>query len=104
ATDTGTTWDCICSGATLIADGSNGALAAGDKIQVSSDGVTWHDVVQNTATSWSYDDTGTVHAASFAYQARVIDAAANVGSTASQVGRATCRGRGETAAVAVPAK
>ena len=40
--------------------------------------------MQNTATSWSYDDTGTTHATSFTYQARVIDAVNNVGTTASQ--------------------
>ena len=85
ATDTGTVGDFITSDTTLIVSGTNGALAAGDKIQVSSDGgVTWHDVVQNTATSWSYDDTATTHATSFTYQARVIDIASNVGATASQ--------------------
>ena len=85
ATDTGTVGDFITSDTTLIVSGTNGALAAGERIQVSSDGgVTWHDVVQNTATSWSYDDTGTTHATSFTYQARVIDTASNVGTTASQ--------------------
>ena len=41
-------------------------------------------MMHNTATSWSYDDTGTTHATSFTYQARVIDAANNVGTIASQ--------------------
>ena len=37
--------------------GTNGALAAGEKIQVSSDGgATWTDVTQGTATTWSLVD------------------------------------------------
>ena len=35
-------------------------------------------------TSWSYDDTATVHGTSFTYQARIVDTAGNVGTTASQ--------------------
>ena len=38
---------------------------------------------QNTATTWSYVDP-TTHGTSFTYQARIIDAASNVGTTASQ--------------------
>ena len=38
ATDTGTNNDFITSDTTLIVSGTNGALAAGEKIQVSSDG------------------------------------------------------------------
>jgi hypothetical protein len=69
---------------TLTVSGSNGALGAGEKIQVSSDGgTTWTDVVQNTATSWSFVD-GTTRTANFTYQARVVDTAGNVGTTASQ--------------------
>ena len=45
------------SDTTLTVSGTNGALAAGEKIQVSSDGgTTWTDVVQN-GTSWSLVDT-----------------------------------------------
>jgi len=40
-------------------------------------------VVQDTATTWHYVDP-TNHGASFTYQARVIDAAANVGNSDSQ--------------------
>ena len=85
-TDTGaSSTDFITSDTTLIVSGTNGALAAGEKIQVSSDGgATWHDVVQNTTTTWSYDDTATAHTSNFTYQARIIDAASNVGTTASQ--------------------
>ena len=64
--------------------GSNGVLVAGEKIQVSSNGgATWTDVVQNTTTTWSLADA-TTHAASFTYQARIVDTAGNVGTTASQ--------------------
>ena len=63
--------------------GTNGALAAGEKIQVSSDGVTWHDVTQ-AGTSWSYDDTANPHGSSFTYTARIVDTAGNIGSTTSQ--------------------
>ncbi len=67
ATDTGTSNDFITSDTTLIVSGTNGALAAGEKIQVSSDGgATWHDVTQ-AGTSWSYDDTANPHGSSFTY-------------------------------------
>ena len=84
ATDSGTAGDFITNDTTLTVSGSNGALAAGEKIQVSSDnGTTWTDVVQNTATGWSLVD-GTTHPASFVYQARIVDTAGNIGTTASQ--------------------
>src|SRR5205823_2261313 len=84
ATDSGTVGDFITNDTTLIVSGSNGALSAGEKIQISSNGgTTWTDVAQTTATTWSLDDTANPHATSFTYQARIIDAAANVGSTAS---------------------
>ncbi|WP_128927175.1 Ig-like domain-containing protein [Bradyrhizobium guangxiense] len=82
--DSGTAGDFITSDTTLTVSGSNGALGSGEKIQLSSDGgVTWVDVVQNTATSWSYLDPAT-HAVSFTYQTRIIDAAGNIGTTAAQ--------------------
>jgi VCBS repeat-containing protein len=82
--DTGTAGDFTTSDTTLTVSGSNGALGAGEKVQVSNDGgATWVDVVQDTGTTWHYDDP-TNHGAGFTYQARVIDAAANVGSTDSQ--------------------
>ena len=47
--------DFITSDTTLTVSGTNGALGAGETIQVSSDGgTTWLDVAQNTATTWSY--------------------------------------------------
>ena len=65
ASDTGSSSsDFITNDTTLTVSGTNGALAAGEKIQVSSDGgTTWTDVVQN-GTSWSLVDT-TVHPSSF---------------------------------------
>ena len=84
ANDTGTAGDFITSDTTLTVSGTNGALGAGEKIQVSNDGgATWHDVVQNTGTTWSYVDP-TTHGTSFTYSAQIVDLAANVGTTASQ--------------------
>ena len=85
ATDTGTAGDFITSDTTLVVSGTNGALGAGERVQISSDGSNWFDVTQTTGTTWSYDDAGNPHLSNVTYQVRVIDAAANVGSTASQL-------------------
>ena len=83
ATDSGSSSsDFITSDTTLTVSGTNGALAAGEKIQVSSDGgTTWTDVIQN-GTSWSLVDA-TAHPSSFTYQARIVDTAGNIGTAAS---------------------
>jgi VCBS repeat-containing protein len=82
--DTGTPGDFVTSDTTLTVSGTHGALGADEKVQVSSDGgLTWSDVTTSDATTWSFTDP-TPHASSFTYQARVIDAAANVGATDSQ--------------------
>ena len=83
ASDTGSSSsDFITNDTTLTVSGTNGALAAGEKIQVSSDGgTTWTDVVQN-GTTWSLVDA-TSHPSSFTYQARIVDTAGNIGTTAS---------------------
>src|SRR5205814_5186314 len=65
ASDTGTAGDFITSDTSLTVSGTNGALAAGEKIQISSDGTTWTDVVQNTTTTWRLVD-GTTHPTSYA--------------------------------------
>ena len=68
----------------LTVSGTNGTLAAGEKIQVSSDGgATWTDVLQNTSMTWNLVD-GTTHPLHYTYQARIIDAAGNIGSIVSQ--------------------
>ena len=85
ATDTGTAGDFITSDTTLVVSGTNGALGASERVQISSDGSNWFDVTQTTGTTWSYDDAGNPHLSNVTYQVRVIDAAANVGSTASQL-------------------
>jgi hypothetical protein len=82
-TDSGAA-DLITNDTTLIVSGTNGALGAGEKVQISSDGSTWHDVTQGTVTAWSYDDQATTHSTSFTYQARIVDTAGNIGTTASQ--------------------
>ena len=83
ASDTGSSSsDFITNDTSLTVSGTNGALSAGEKIQVSSDGgTTWTDVVQN-GTTWSLVDA-TAHPSSFTYQARIVDAAGNIGTTAS---------------------
>ena len=64
--------------------GTNGALAAGEKIQVSSDGgATWHDVTQDRH-ELELRRHRHPHGSSFTYQARMVDTAGNIGNTASQ--------------------
>ena len=101
ADDTGTPGDFITSDPTLTVSGSNSALGAGEKIQISSDGgLTWTDVTQATATTWSYVDPAT-HSTSFTYQTQVVDTAGNVGNTASQA--VTIDTTAPTATVAITA-
>jgi len=71
---------------TLIVSGTVGALNAGEKVQISSNGgVTWVDAALGAGT-WSYDNTATVRSnGSFTYTVRVTDNFGNVGNTASQL-------------------
>ncbi len=82
--DTGTVGDFITTDQTLTVSGTNTALGANEKIQISTDGTTWVDVTQNTATTWSYVDPAT-HATNFTYSTHVIDLAGNIETTASQL-------------------
>jgi hypothetical protein len=68
---------------TITVSGSNSVLAAGDKIQISTNGTTWTDVVQKTATTWSFADTVT-RTANFTYRARVVDTVGNASALATQ--------------------
>ncbi len=52
--DTSALGDFVTSDTTLTITGTNVALAAGDKVQVSFDGSNWLDVTQTSATSWTY--------------------------------------------------
>jgi hypothetical protein len=52
--DTSAPGDFVTSDTTLTVTGTNVALAAGDKVQVSFNGTNWFDVTQSTATSWTY--------------------------------------------------
>ena len=57
ADDTGTAGDFTTSDTTLTVSGTHGALGAGEKVQVSSDGgTTWSDVTTSDATTWSFTD------------------------------------------------
>ena len=85
STDTGTSsTDFITSDTTLTVSGTlTTALNVGEKVQISNDGgITWIDAI-TTGTTWSLVDA-VVHSSNFTYQARVIDAAGNIGSTDSQ--------------------
>ncbi|UFH58902.1 Ig-like domain-containing protein [Sulfurovum mangrovi] len=84
--DTATAGDFITSDNTLVFSGTNGALGDGEKVQISLDGgVTWTDATQSDATHWSYDNTANTMAdGTYTVEARVIDAAGNVGNTDSQ--------------------
>jgi len=59
-------------------------LAADEKVQISTDGTTWTDLVV-TAGAWSYIDGRTLVDGNYTYGVRVVDAAGNIGSTASQL-------------------
>ncbi|MEJ0040397.1 MAG: Ig-like domain-containing protein [Gammaproteobacteria bacterium] len=86
-TDTGASaTDFNTSNNTLVFNGTLGvSLAPGDGVQISLDGgATWHGA-SVAGTSWSYNNTGSPLAdGTYNVQARVIDAAGNVGQTASQ--------------------
>jgi len=82
--DTGEPGDYITTDQSLTVSGSNSALGAGEKIQISTDGgSTWADVSQLTGTTWQYADPAT-HGASFTYEVRIVDAAMNIGNGDSQ--------------------
>ena len=58
--DTGTAGDFTTSDTTLTVSGTNGALGAGEKVQVSIDGgATWIDVVPGLRHDLDYDDPAT---------------------------------------------
>ncbi|WP_374656376.1 DUF5801 repeats-in-toxin domain-containing protein [Dongia sp.] len=84
STDSGTAGDFITNDTTLTVSGTNTALAAGQKVQISLDGTNWFDVVQDTGTTWHYAD-GVTHAADFTYQSRVIDTNGIAGAADSQL-------------------
>jgi T1SS-143 domain-containing protein len=82
--DTGTSsTDFITNDTVLTVSGTNSALAAGDKVQVSADGTNWSDAAQVDSTHWSYADPAT-HNSDFTYFVQVVDAAGNVGDTDQQ--------------------
>ncbi|MDY0403066.1 Ig-like domain-containing protein, partial [Sulfurovum sp.] len=86
AEDTGIAGDFITNDNTLVFSGTNGSLGNGEKVQISLDGGnTWMDTTKTDATHWSYNNTSnTMTDGTYTVQARVIDAAGNVGSTDSQ--------------------
>ncbi|AZD15230.1 Ig-like domain-containing protein [Pseudomonas chlororaphis] len=83
--DTDVPGDFITSDTSLSLFGTlSTALGANEKVQISlNDGETWSDVVVSDL-NWRYDDARVLTDGLHNYQVRVIDAAGNVGSQASQ--------------------
>ncbi|EPL05345.1 Ig-like domain-containing protein [Pseudomonas sp. CF161] len=84
--DTGSsTSDFVTSDNTLLISGTLGTtLASGEGVQVSLDGgVTWH-TASVSGSTWSYDNTAqTLADGSYTLQARVVDAAGNIGQSSN---------------------
>ncbi|MBB4369391.1 hypothetical protein GGD63_002179 [Bradyrhizobium sp. cir1] len=66
----------------IIVTGTNGTLAFGDKVQISTDNLTWTDVARNGLTRWTFTDSS-IRSSNFTYFTRVVDSAGNVETTAS---------------------
>jgi choice-of-anchor C domain-containing protein len=82
--DTGTADDFDTADRSLIVSGTNAALSAGQKVQISTDGTNWADATMALdGVRWQYQDPA-VHNAGFTYQARVVDGADNVLATDSR--------------------
>ncbi|MFA7019318.1 MAG: Ig-like domain-containing protein [Sphaerochaetaceae bacterium] len=86
ATDSGTVGDFITSDNTLIISGTNTSMNSGEKVQLSFDGgATWVNATQTDATHWSYNNSAVVMTeGSHTINARVVDAAGNIGNMDSQ--------------------
>ncbi len=87
AEDTGTSnTDFITNDSSLVVRGTNGTLATGETVQISTDGgTTWNPVTPGTGSSsgtWSYTVS---NATTTTYEVRVVDLAGNIGNTASQL-------------------
>ncbi len=73
---------------TLIINGQvKGTLGAGEGVEISLDGTTWHSaVVDATGKAWSYDNTGNVLAdGTYTFEVRVVDKAGNAGPATDQI-------------------
>jgi len=83
--DTGVAGDFITSDPTLVVLGTVSAtLGAGEKVQISLDGINWHDAVTMGAT-WGWDNTAnTLPDGHYTIQTRVIDLAGNIGPIAEK--------------------
>ncbi|MFN7883393.1 MAG: Ig-like domain-containing protein, partial [bacterium] len=87
--DRGVAGDFVTSDNTLVFTGSNTALVAGERVQISlDDGQTWQDTVAVTGTSWSFDNSANaLPDGSYNVRTRVVDAAGNAGPEDVQVVR-----------------
>ncbi|ENA3354712.1 Ig-like domain-containing protein [Escherichia coli] len=86
-TDTGLiTNDFVTSDTTLAVSGTLGAaLSAGEFAQISIDGGTTWQNLSVSGLTWTWLDGRTLTDGNYNYQVRVIDTAANIGATASQI-------------------
>ena len=93
--------DFITSDTTLMVSGTNGALAPARRCRSAATAAHLGRCHADTAPPGAMTDTGTPHGTSFTYQARMVDGAGNVGSTASQA--VTIDTAAPTATVAITA-
>ena len=102
--DTDTAGDFDTTDQTLVISGSNTALGDGEVVEISLDnGATWMVVSQDTATTWSFDNTASTLAfGEYTFQTRVVDVTDNAGAISSQMVNvrfgATITGSGRIAA------
>ncbi|WP_374371659.1 DUF5801 repeats-in-toxin domain-containing protein, partial [Dongia sp.] len=82
--DTGAPGDFVTSDISLTVNGTNTALAPGQIVEISIDGVTWFAVNQQTGTTWNYADPSN-HPTDVTYQVRVKDANGITGPVDSQL-------------------
>ncbi|MBK5540631.1 Ig-like domain repeat protein [Pseudomonas sp. TH07] len=79
--------DYLTSDHTLLINANlSGTLGSGDQLQISTDnGSTWHTASLLSGNTYRYDNSGVSLAdGSYSFQARVVDAAGNPGTSSSQ--------------------
>ncbi|WP_445177495.1 Ig-like domain-containing protein [Pseudomonas sp. McL0111] len=85
--DSGTAGDFVTNDGTAgrtISGTLTAALTADERVQVSLDGgTTWEDAIDDGAGGWTFVDNN-AHATSWEIQARVVDAAGNLGAITTQ--------------------
>lgn len=83
--DAGTAGDFLTNDTSLTINGTVTGLLAGQKAQISVDGVNWQNLTVNNGT-WIYTDPRTLSTGTVTYHVRVVNSTeTSVGATASQV-------------------